>query len=70
MPGTRAPQPGRQAADTREARTDLAAALRRIAQDVARGTHRLLPEHNPKYAGAHFAALKRLLDREYPDYAQ
>ena len=45
-------------------------ALRRIAQDVARSTHRLLLEDNPKYAGAHFAALKRILDREEADYAQ
>ncbi len=45
-------------------------ALRRSAEDVARGTHRLLLEDNPKYAGAHFAALKRILDREQPDYAR
>lgn len=52
MPETRALQPRRQAADTREARTDLAL------------------EDNPKYAGAHFAALRRILDREEADYAQ
>jgi ribulose-5-phosphate 4-epimerase/fuculose-1-phosphate aldolase len=44
--------------------------LRRVAEDVARDTHRLLLEDSPKYAGAHFAALKRILDRVEPDYAR
>ncbi|MDA8108046.1 MAG: aldolase [Betaproteobacteria bacterium] len=45
-------------------------ALRKVAEQVARDTQQLLLEDNPKYAGAHFAALKRILDREEPGYAR
>lgn len=47
-----------------------ARALRRVAPEVARDTYRLLLEDNSKYAGAHFAALRRILDREEPGYAR
>lgn len=43
--------------------------LRAVSEAVARDTHRLLLEDAPKYAGAHFAALKRMLERDEPDYA-
>src|SRR2546429_2616058 len=40
-----------------------------IKDHVVRETHRLLLADAPKYAVAHFAALKRILDREEPDYS-
>ena len=40
-----------------------------IRDQVVRETYRLLLADAPKYAGAHFAALKRILDREEPDYS-
>jgi ribulose-5-phosphate 4-epimerase/fuculose-1-phosphate aldolase len=43
--------------------------LRRVRPDVVRETNRMILAETPKYAGAHFAALKRLLDREEPEYA-
>jgi ribulose-5-phosphate 4-epimerase/fuculose-1-phosphate aldolase len=44
--------------------------LRAVRPEVVRETHRLLRADAPRYAGAHFAALKRILDREEPDYSR
>src|SRR5687768_4554032 len=44
--------------------------LRKVASEVVTRTYRLLLADAPKYAGAHFAALKRILDREEPDYSR
>jgi ribulose-5-phosphate 4-epimerase/fuculose-1-phosphate aldolase len=46
------------------------AKLRHVKDDVVRETYRLLLADAPKYAGAHFTALKRILDREEPDYSR
>jgi ribulose-5-phosphate 4-epimerase/fuculose-1-phosphate aldolase len=46
------------------------APLRAVRDGVVRETCRLLLADAPKYAGAHFAALKRILDREEPDYSR
>ncbi|MGH8736760.1 MAG: aldolase [Burkholderiales bacterium] len=43
-------------------------ALRGVQPEVARETYRAILAGAPKYAGAHFDALKRILDREAPDY--
>lgn len=43
--------------------------LRAVRPDVVRDTYRRILADTPKYAGAHFAALKRILDREEPDYS-
>ncbi|HVL35091.1 MAG TPA: aldolase [Burkholderiales bacterium] len=43
--------------------------LRAVRPEVVRDTHRMLAADAPQYAGAHFAALKRLLEREEPDYS-
>jgi len=43
--------------------------LRPVADKVARATSAMLLEQNAVYAEAHFGALKRILDREEPDYA-
>jgi ribulose-5-phosphate 4-epimerase/fuculose-1-phosphate aldolase len=44
--------------------------LRPVRPEVVRDTYRLLLADAPKYAGAHFSALKRILDREEPDYSR
>jgi ribulose-5-phosphate 4-epimerase/fuculose-1-phosphate aldolase len=44
--------------------------LRAVRPDVVRETARLILKDTPKYAGAHFAALKRILDREEPGYSR
>src|SRR6185436_9526533 len=44
--------------------------LRAVRPEVVRETCRLLLADAPKYAGAHFSALKRILDREEPDYSR
>jgi ribulose-5-phosphate 4-epimerase/fuculose-1-phosphate aldolase len=44
--------------------------LRPVRPEVVRTTYRLLLADAPKYAGAHFSALKRILDREEPDYSR
>jgi ribulose-5-phosphate 4-epimerase/fuculose-1-phosphate aldolase len=44
--------------------------LRAVRPDVVRETARLILRDTPKYAGAHFAALKRILDREEPGYSR
>jgi ribulose-5-phosphate 4-epimerase/fuculose-1-phosphate aldolase len=46
------------------------AKLRAVRPEVVRNTCRLLRADAPKYAGAHFSALKRILDREEPDYSR
>ncbi|HUQ24567.1 MAG TPA: aldolase [Burkholderiales bacterium] len=43
--------------------------LRQVRPDVARDTYRMILADTPKYAGAHFSALKRILDREEPGYS-
>jgi len=40
-----------------------------IREEVVRDTCRMMLADAPKYAGAHFAALKRILDRAEPDYS-
>jgi hypothetical protein len=49
-------------ATDRQARVDLLYYLERACRMILADT--------PKYAGAHFAALKRILDREEPGYAR
>jgi ribulose-5-phosphate 4-epimerase/fuculose-1-phosphate aldolase len=44
--------------------------LRKVRQEVVRDTCRMILADTPKYAGAHFAALKRILEREEPDYSR
>jgi len=44
--------------------------LRAVRPEVVRETYRMLVADAPKYAQAHFDALKRLLDREEPDYSR
>ena len=44
--------------------------LRPVRPEVVRETYRMILADTPKYAGAHFEALKRLLGREQPDYAR
>jgi ribulose-5-phosphate 4-epimerase/fuculose-1-phosphate aldolase len=43
---------------------------RSVPADVVERTYRLLRRDAPQYAGAHFSALKRLLDREEPAYSR
>ena len=44
--------------------------LRAVRPEVAAATYRMIAADAPKYAGAHFAALKRILDREEPGYSR
>src|SRR5262245_25664598 len=44
--------------------------FRKIRPEVVRDTYRMLMTDAPKYAGAHFSALKRILDREEPAYSR
>ena len=44
--------------------------LRKVRPEVVRETYRMILADTPKYTGAHFAALKRILDREEADYAR
>jgi hypothetical protein len=41
-----------------------------VRPDVVRETYRMILADTPKYATAHFDALKRILDREEPDYSR
>lgn len=43
--------------------------LRAVRPQVVRAAYATMRDDAPKYAGAHFAALKRILDREEPDYS-
>jgi ribulose-5-phosphate 4-epimerase/fuculose-1-phosphate aldolase len=42
--------------------------LKRVRPEVAAEARRLIERDSPVYAGHHFAALKRMLDREQPEY--
>jgi ribulose-5-phosphate 4-epimerase/fuculose-1-phosphate aldolase len=44
--------------------------LKKVRPEVARDTYRMILADTPKYATAHFDALKRILDREEPDYSR
>jgi len=44
--------------------------FRKVRGEVVRETYRMIAADTPKYAGAHFEALKRILDREEPDYSR
>jgi ribulose-5-phosphate 4-epimerase/fuculose-1-phosphate aldolase len=43
--------------------------FRKVRPEVVRETCRLIAADTPKYAGAHFSALKRILEREEPAYS-
>lgn len=44
--------------------------LRQVRPKVASETYRMILADTPKYAAAHFSALKRILDREEPSYSR
>jgi ribulose-5-phosphate 4-epimerase/fuculose-1-phosphate aldolase len=44
--------------------------FRQVRSEVVRETYRMIAADTPAYAGAHFAALKRILDREESDYSR
>jgi ribulose-5-phosphate 4-epimerase/fuculose-1-phosphate aldolase len=44
--------------------------LRAVRPDVVRTAYQMMLADAPKYAGAHFGALKRILDREEPGYSR
>ncbi len=44
--------------------------LRPVRPEVVRAAYRLMRDDAPKYAEAHFTALKRILDREEPEYSR
>ena len=44
--------------------------LRPVRPEVVRTACRMMRDDAPKYAGAHFSALKRTLDREEPAYSR
>ena len=44
--------------------------LRPVRPEVVRSAYRMMLSDAPKYAGAHFEALKRILDREEPAYSR
>jgi len=44
--------------------------LKPVRPEVVRAAYRMMRDDAPKYAGAHFAALKRILDREEPAYSR
>jgi ribulose-5-phosphate 4-epimerase/fuculose-1-phosphate aldolase len=46
------------------------AKLRAVRPEVVEATYRLMRADAPKYAAAHFSALKRILDREERDYSR
>ena len=48
----------------------MGGALRPVRPEVVRETRRMLAADAPKYSQAHFGALKRILDREEPDYSR
>jgi ribulose-5-phosphate 4-epimerase/fuculose-1-phosphate aldolase len=43
--------------------------FRPVRPEVVRTAYRMMLDDAPKYAGAHFSALKRILDREEPAYS-
>jgi ribulose-5-phosphate 4-epimerase/fuculose-1-phosphate aldolase len=44
--------------------------LKPVRPEVVRSAYRMMLADAPKYAGAHFSALKRILDREEPAYSR
>jgi ribulose-5-phosphate 4-epimerase/fuculose-1-phosphate aldolase len=48
----------------------MGAKLRPVRPEVVEQTYKLILADTPKYAGAHFEALKRILDREEPAYSR
>jgi len=44
--------------------------LRPVRPEIVNAASRMMREDAPKYAGAHFTALKRILDREEPEYSR
>src|SRR5689334_7165345 len=44
--------------------------LRPVRSEVVRTAFRMMRDDAPKYAGAHFTALKRTLDRQEPEYSR
>jgi len=48
----------------------MGAKLKAVRAEVVREAYRLMLADAPKYAGAHFGALKRILDREEPRYSR
>jgi ribulose-5-phosphate 4-epimerase/fuculose-1-phosphate aldolase len=44
--------------------------FRKVRPEVVSETYRMILADTPKYAGAHFTALKRILDREEPAYSR
>jgi ribulose-5-phosphate 4-epimerase/fuculose-1-phosphate aldolase len=48
----------------------MGAKLKAVRAEVVRETYRMILADAPKYAGAHFGALKRILDREEPHYSR
>ena len=48
----------------------MGGAIRPVRPEVVRETRRMLAADAPKYSRAHFGALKRILDREEPDYSR
>jgi ribulose-5-phosphate 4-epimerase/fuculose-1-phosphate aldolase len=44
--------------------------LRSVRPEVVREAHRMMLADATQYAGAHYGALKRMLDREEPDYSR
>ncbi len=44
--------------------------FRKVRPEVVCETYRMILADTPKYAGAHFAALKRILDSEEPGYSR
>jgi ribulose-5-phosphate 4-epimerase/fuculose-1-phosphate aldolase len=43
---------------------------RPVRPEVVRSAYRMMREDASKYAGAHFTALKRILEREEPAYSR
>ena len=44
--------------------------LRSVRPEVVRTAYRMMRDDAPKYADAHFGALKRILEREEPGYSR
>ena len=44
--------------------------LRTVRTEVVRSAYRMMLADAPKYASAHFDALKRILEREEPAYSR
>jgi hypothetical protein len=44
--------------------------LRPVRKEVVQQTYELIRADTPRYAAAHFEALKRILDREEPAYSR